>query len=514
MSQDISANNKRIVKNTLLLYLRMLCIMAVQLYTSRIVLNALGIVDYGIYNAVGGIVTMFAFLNGALVTSTQRYITFELGKGDFARLKQVFTTSVQVHSIISLLVVLLGETIGLWFLCEKMIIPEDRMTAALWVFHLSIFTMVVQIMSVPYNSVIVAHEKMSAFAVISIIEVILKLIIVYLLLICSIDKLIFYSILIAIVQLLIRYVYSIYCNKHFAESKLIYYFNKSLIKEIGTFAGWNLWGNLAATLFSTGLNLLLNVFFGPIVNAARAIAVQVETAIAQFSTNFLMAVNPQITKLYAQGSIKEMHILLVRSSKVTFYLLFALSLPVMIEVDVILQLWLVNVPEYTSIFLILMLCIAIIDSVARPLMTAATATGNVKRYQSVIGGILLSIVPISYCALLIGGNPITVFCVHLIICLIAFGARLYIVHRMIGLSIVSYCNDVLLRCGWVSAISITVALMAKTFIGGNVFYSLFVCFISFFCVVMTSFLWGLSKEERVFVINKIKNNLRVNDNVH
>ena len=210
--KESALNNKRIAKNTIFLYVRMLFIMAVQLYTSRVVLNTLGVVDYGLYNVVGGIVTLFAFLNGALVTSTQRYLTYELGKGNLERLRIVFTTCVQIHVIISLAIVLLSETIGLWFFYEKMIIPEDRFTAAFWVYQLSVITMVVQVMSIPYNSAIIAHEKMNAFAVISVIEAVLMLIIVYLLLIGNLDKLILYGVLVALVKLLSRLLYGNYCN--------------------------------------------------------------------------------------------------------------------------------------------------------------------------------------------------------------------------------------------------------------------------------------------------------------
>ena len=363
--QDNSANNKRIAKNTILLYGRMLLTMAVSLYTSRVVLNILGVEDYGIYNVVGSVVTMFAFLNGALITSTQRYLTFELGRGDYDQLKKVFTTSIVIHAIIASLIVILAETIGLWFFYNKMVIPESRMTAAMWVYQLSIVTMVIQVMSAPYNSIIIAHERMGVFAVISILETILKLAIVYLLLVLSGDKLVLYAILVAVVQLLIRFVYTSFCKKNFEESQIIKGIDKTLLKEIGKFAGWNIWGNLAATLFGTGLNLLLNVFFGPVVNAARGIALQVESSIAQFSTNFLMAVNPQVTKLYAQNNLQEMRVLLSRASKFACYLMLMLSLPVMIETPVILTVWLKLVPDYTIPFLRLILCVAIIDAMFR-----------------------------------------------------------------------------------------------------------------------------------------------------
>ena len=486
----------------MLLYVRMLFIMVVQLFTSRVVLNTLGVVDYGLYNVVGGIVTMFAFLNGAMVTSTQRYITFEMGKGNMQRLKEVFTTCVQIHLIISLIIIILGETVGLWFIYEKMIIPEDRFTAAMWVYQLSILTMCIQVMSVPYNSDIVAHERMGVFAAISVIEVLLKLAVVYMLVIGDFDKLILYAILIALIQLLVRFVYTWYCNKQFQESRLINVFDKSLIKEILKFMGWNIWGNLAATLFGTGLNLLLNMFFGPAVNAARAIAVQVETVVANFSTNFLMAVNPQITKFYAQNNLHEMHKLIFRASKFTFFLLLVISLPVMLEADMLLRTWLKIVPDCTIIFLRLLLCIIVVDSVARPLMTAAAATGDVRLYQSLIGGILLSIVPIAYVVLKLGGSPASVYVVHLVICITAFLTRLWVIKPMIKLSIHKYFSSVILRCVLVVAVSMPLCLLVKFLLPVGILPSIMVCVVCVLVASVTSYMLGLDQGERQFVKEK------------
>ena len=502
MAQETTSNNKRIAKNTLFLYIRMLFIMAVHLYTSRVVLNTLGVVDYGLYNVVGGIVTMFAFLNGAMVTSTQRYITFELGKGNIERLKIVFTTCVQIHLFISLIIILLGETIGLWFLYKKMIIPDDRFTAAMWVYQLSILTMCVQVMSVPYNSDIVAHERMGAFAAISVVEVILRLAVVFLLLIGSFDKLILYAILIAVVQIFIRLIYTRYCNNHFVESKVIRVFDKNLLKEMSNFMGWNIWGNLASTLFGTGVNLLLNVFFGPVVNAARAIAVQVETAIAQFSGNFLMAVNPQITKLYAQNDLKDMHKLIFRASKFTFFLMFTLSLPVIMETETILTIWLKIVPDYTVIFLRLLLCIVTIDAVARPLMTAAAATGDVRLYQSLIGGVLLSIVPIAYVVLKLGGSPESVYIVHLVICIIAFLTRLWVIKPMINLSVRQYFSSVVLPCFGVMAVSVLLSMLLRNLLPISILSTIIVCLMSAFFTLLLAYAIGLTNNERDFIKSK------------
>ena len=311
-----TANNKRIAKNTLLLYFRMLFIMAINLYTSRIVLKILGIEDFGIYNAVGGIVAMFGFLTSAMSISTQRYITYELGKNNLKQLNKIFNTSITIHAVISVIILILAETIGLWFLYNKMTIPIERLNAALWTYQASIASAIILIMSIPYNATIIAHEKMSAFAYISVLEVVLKLAIVYLLLISNFDKLKLYSTLILIVQLIIRIIYGQYCKKHFLETKIHFIKDKSLFKEMLSFAGWNLWGNCAGIASTQGVNILLNIFFGPHINAARGIAVQVQGAVNQFASNFQTAINPQITKSYAQGDYNYMHNLIFSSTTV------------------------------------------------------------------------------------------------------------------------------------------------------------------------------------------------------
>lgn len=438
MSTQTSDNNKRIAKNTLLLYFRMLLMMAVSLFTSRVVLNTLGVEDFGIYSVVGGVVGMFVFINNSMSSATQRYITFALGKGDKNRLQTVFSTTLQIHSLIAVIIVLLGETVGLWFLYNKMQIPADRMDAALWVMQCSIVSMVVMIVSVPYNADVIAHEKMSAFAYISILEVVLKLAIVYLLLVFSYDKLILYAILILMIQILIRFCYSIYCNKHFEETRYKHVWDKKLFKEMTGFAGWNLFGNMAGVLFGQGLNMLLNVFFGPVVNAARAVAVQVQGAIQQFVGNFQTALNPQITKTYATGELNEMHRLMFRSARFSFYLLFFLSLPVLYETDFILTIWLKIVPENAVAFLRIMICTSLIYTIANPLIIANQATGRVMKYQAVCGTILLLILPISYLCLKMGCPAYSVFIVHFLIESVTQVARMILLRPLIGLRIRDY----------------------------------------------------------------------------
>ena len=501
---DVAANNRRIAKNTMMLYFRMLLIMAVSFYTSRVVLQTLGVVDYGIYNVVGGIVAMFGFLNSAMSSSTQRYLTFELGRGDTERLKKVFVTSVNIHIMISVIVFVLAETIGLWLLYNKMTIPVERFNAAFWVYQCSILSTMVMFISVPYNATIIAHEKMSAFAYISILEVVLKLLIVYLLLIGDIDKLILYAVLMLTVQVIIRFIYNIYCKRHFEETKYSFLFDRPLFKEMLSFSGWNLWGNMAAVAFTQGLNILLNMFFGPVVNAARGVAVQVQQTVTQFSMNFQTAINPQITKSYAIEDYEYMHSLIFRSSRFTFFLLLCISLPVFMEAEALLGIWLKEVPEYSAVFLRIILCVTIVDALANPLMISAQATAHIKIYQSVVGGILLTILPIAYVVLKLGGNPQSVFIVHLLICTIAFIVRLFIIRPMIRLSLTKYIKEVIVRCAVVGICAGAVSFAVNILLDSSLFSSIMECCISVLSVAVFSFMIGMTKNERDLIINKIK----------
>lgn len=494
-----SNSNKRIAKNTLLLYFRMFFIMAVSLFTSRVILNTLGVEDYGIYNVVGGVVAMFGFINGSMSSATQRYITFALGKGDEKRLQTVFSTTLQIHALIAFLTVILGETIGLWFLYNKMQIPADRMEAAFWVLQCSIASTVVMIVSVPYNAGIIAHEKMAAFAYISILEVILKLIIVYMLVVFYIDKLVLYAILLLVVQLLIRVCYSFYCNKHFKETKYHHVWDKTLFKEMVSFAAWSILGNLSFILFTQGLNILLNVFFGPVVNAARAVAVQVQNAIQQFVSNFQMALNPQITKTYAQDNMTEMYELMYRSAKFSFFLLFFLSLPVLFETNFILTVWLKTVPENTVTFLRIMICISLIYTIANPMIIANQATGKVKKYQVVCGTILLQILPISYILLKLGCPAYSVFIVHLAMEGIALFARMIMLRPLIGISIMDYVTNIYSKVLIVVTLSILPPMIAYFNIEAGVFRFFVLCILCAISVISFVYTVGLSSKERTFV---------------
>lgn len=396
MTDSTHHNNKRIAKNTMLLYFRMILTMLVTLYTSRVVLNTLGVEDFGIYNVVGGVVVMFSFLNSAMSSATQRFLSFELGKNNIKQFTKVFSMSINIHALIAIIILVLAETIGLWFVNTQLVIPTDRMDAANWVYQCSILAFMVTIMSVPYNASIIAHEKMAAFAYISILEVSLKLLIVFMLQWLAFDKLKLYAVLFLLVAVIIRLVYGLYCKYKIEGCRYVWTADKKLFQTLFSYAGWNLWGNMAAVGMDQGVNILLNIFFGPVVNAARGIAYQLSSAVRMFVSNFQMAVNPQIVKRYAVEDITSMHKLIFVSSKASYLLLLFLGLPLAIEANFVLSLWLGDVPEYTVVFVRLVIVIMLIDSLSGSLITAAQATGRIKLYQTLVGGLLLFIVPISY----------------------------------------------------------------------------------------------------------------------
>ena len=506
---DTSSANKRIAKNTLVLYVRMLFTMGISLFTSRVILQTLGVEDYGISSVVGGVISMFTFINAAMVSSTQRYLNFELVRGDANQLRSVFSTSLQIHALIALAIIVLSETVGLWFLNEKLVIPEARMTAATWVYQCSILSCAVSIMSTPYNAVIVAHEKMSAFAYISILDVSLKLLVVYLLVVLPFDKLIILAILNLLVQLFIRYIYTIYCHRHFPESYFQFRFNKTLFKEMFGFAGWSFWGNLAAILYTQGLNMMLNIFFGPIVNAARGIAVQVQSAVQQFVGGFQTALNPQITKNYASNNLPQMHSLMFRSARFSFLLLFFLSLPVLMETNFILTLWLKTVPDDAVIFTQIMICISLIYTTANPCIIANQATGKVKIYQMVVGGILLLILPISYVVLKLGAPAYSVFIVHFCIESLAQFSRMYMLRKLIHLPLWQYMKNIYIPIVSTVVIAIILPLVVRMQVAEGWLRFLAVGFTCVLSVGASSYFIGFTKQERVFFLDKSLRLLRI-----
>ena len=500
---NTTENNKRIAKNTLLLYFRMLFLMAVSLYTSRVVLNALGVEDFGIYNVVGGVVAMFSVLSGSLSTAISRFITYELGKGNKENLNKIFSSAVTIQFGLAGIIILLAETIGIWFLNIKMNIPEVRMEAANWVFQFSILTFAINLISVPYNASIIAHEKMSAFAYISILEAVEKLTIAYLITISPIDKLIFYAILMCAVALVVRLTYGNYCKRHFSECTYHFSWDKLLLKQMFGFAGWNFIGASSAILRDQGGNVVINLFCGPTVNAARGIAFQVNNAVNQFVTNFMTALNPQITKSYASGDKEYMMTLIFQGARLSFYMLFLLSLPILVNTHYILTLWLKMVPEHAIAFVQLTLIFALSESISQPLITAMLATGKIRNYQIIVGGLQMMNLPVSYILLRIGYFPEIVIVVAICISQCCLGVRLILLRKMINLSIIKYLKKVYFNIIIVSITAAIFPLISACYIDKSFINFILISLIAVICTFTSIYFIGCNYQERQFIHQKL-----------
>ena len=502
MPETVS-NNKRIAKNTLFLYFRTLIVMAVSLYTSRVILSALGIEDYGIYNVVGGAIAMFSVISSALSSAISRFITFELGKNDFEKLQRVFSTSVNIQIIISIIVLIVAETIGIWFLYNKLNIPVDRINAAFWVLQFSLISFCINLLSVPYNACIVAHEHMKAFAYVSIIEALGKLSICYLIMLSPWDKLISYAALIMTMSLVIRLIYGIYCHKHFAESRYKFYLGKDLLKDIGSFAGWNFFVNTAAIFNTQGVNILINLFFGVTFNAARGIAVQVDSAIMQFVNNFVMAINPQITKNYAAGNINEMNKLVCRGARFSYLLMMLFALPFFFETDVILKLWLKTVPEQTSLFVKLGLVGSLVMGLGNTGYTACMATGNIRRYTLWITTIGCLVFPISYVVYKLGAPVSASYIVFIAVYFVLNFVRLWIMHDLLKFPVLYFIKDVFGRIIPMTLLAIILPIVVVTHMDEGLIRFIASCIVCLASTIFWGFLIGISKQERQIIFNMI-----------
>lgn len=499
---DNAAKNKRIAKNTLLLYFRTLLIMAITLYTSRVILNALGVEDYGIYNVVGGVVAMFSLLSGSLSNAISRFITFELGRGDIRRLGVIFSTSVNIQLGLSLLIMVLGAAVGGWFLNTQMNIPADRMTAANWVLFCSLLMFCVNLVSIPYNACIIAHERMAAFAYVSILEASLKLLICYLIVVSPFDKLISYAILLVVVALIIRFVYGFYCSRHFEECRYRPVYDRSLLKQMGSFAGWQFLAN-GCWLFNTqGVNILINMFFGVALNAARGIATQVDGAIQQFVNNFMTAVNPQITKDYAAGRLKEMFTLVCRGAKFSYFLLMLFAVPVMLETEYILTLWLKTVPDHTVIFLRLTIIGSMLNMLGGTGLTACMATGNIKRYSIWISSVGVLVFPLTWVAFKCGLPVESTYIVFIMVYIGVNVVRLYIMKGLLHFPPILFVRKVV-----APMLLVTPVATVLPFIVANSFEQSFwrLCLTVVVSLISSSaaiFLIGLTGSERKAVVKK------------
>lgn len=500
-----SENANRIAKNAIFLYIRTFIILIIGLYTSRLILNIIGIEDYGIYNVVGGVVMMLSVINMSLSNASSRFITIAIGSKDKERLRQTFNSVVTIHFIFAGVLLLFAETFVLWFVEYKLNIPDVRKNAAFWVFQGAVVSSLIMILSVPFNALIIAYERMNVFAYISIVEAILKLLIIYVVDLLDMDKLISYAVFLVVVQVFMRLMYTFYCRKHFVESKYRLSWNTELSKEIFSFAGWTLNGNIAVVGYTQGLNVLLNIYFGPAVNAARGISVQVQSAMKNFYQNFQTAINPQIIKSYSQKDFKYMHELILTSSRISFYLMLIISLPIMVSVEYILDLWLSIVPDYTIQFVRIMILVTLINTLSNPIIVSIHATGNIKKFQMIEGSLLLSIVPVSYLLLkYYNVLPTTVFIVYLVIEFITQIIRVIIVCPKIHLLLIDYVKSVCIRITLVSLFSSIIPIICNTIFIVDDFMSF--CIMTIICVLSTLFIVlfvGVNKIERIFIWKKI-----------
>ncbi|RXF69363.1 lipopolysaccharide biosynthesis protein [Arcticibacter tournemirensis] len=492
-----SNSSSRIAKNTMMLYFRMMFQLVVALYTSKVILKALGQTDYGIYDVVGGVIIIVSFLNNAMALSSQRFITFYLGKKDIVLSSKVFSTALMVQIVVASFIVIIGETVGLWFFYNYMKIPDDRLFQASIVFHVSLLSSAISIIGIPYYATIIAHEKISFFSVISIVETSLKLIIALILPLFVTDRLVLYAVLMLTIVVIVRIIYSKYCTIYFKEVKFRFIRDKALFKEMMNFAGWSLAGNMSFVAYTQGTNILLNIFFGPVVNAARGIAFQVQGAISSFITNFQIAINPQIVKSYASRDYKGMHSLIFVSAKLSFLLMLLISLPVIVEMPFILSLWLGKYPQYSVIFCRLLLCSGLMTSLSNPLQIGINATGKIKKYNVLIGALYLSIIPISYVGLKLGFDAFVVFVVQLLILAISVFMLIRLCAEGFDLSIRKFILEVLARIVLVSILALLLPCALKFYMDEGWFRLVLIAVSSILYTIILIWYVGLTNEEKV-----------------
>lgn len=488
-----------------MLYFRMILVMAATLFTTRIVLKNLGVEDYGIYNVVAGIVSMFAFLNSSMAGATQRFMSFELGINDEERINMVFCQSVIIHILIAFVIFIFAETIGLWFVYNKLIIPENRFVAALWVYQVAIFSFLFHVINVPYHAAIIAHEKMNVYAWVSILDVSLKLGIAYAISISPADKLITYSVLILATSILTFMFYMLYCKLNFSECHFRIKFEKSKLWEMSSFAGWNIIGNMANAFRMQGSNMLLNIFFGPAVNAARGVAHQVDGAVAHFVTNFQTASNPQIIKTYALKDYNDSVRLVCQCSKFSFFLMLLIGLPVYFQANYILPVWLTEVPPFTIIFTKLILLNGILDALSRAIIVYIKATGNIKWYMIIQGGYYLLTLPVIYLFLKLGFSPVSSLVVILAFTFFGTFLRLYIVNRIdFHFSIMQYMRKVLWPSTIVGCISFAFCnLLSNSYLTSNIIHLFIKTLIMLLFTATIIWLLGIERSEKLYIISLI-----------
>lgn len=493
------SGSKRIAKNTLMLYIRMGVTMIISLYTSRIVLQQLGEVDYGLYSVVGGVITMFTFINGALSGATSRFLTFELGTGNKERLQKTFNAAIINHWLLALIILVLAETIGLWFLYNKLVIPAERFDAALWVYQCSIIGTVLRLTLVPYNALIIAHEKMSIYAYISISETFLKLLLVLILPYITYDKLGYWASVGLISTFINFFFYRYYCKFKFPESKYKIHKDWDYYKKMFSYSMWDFLGSMSSLAQGQGLNMMLNMFFGPAVNSARGIAMTVQGAVTQFSSQFFIASKPQIIKLYAKGEINEMLKLVYSTSCFSYYLLFIFALPLCIDLEYVLKLWLGEYPDYTVTFTYLIICNSLIWSIKSSRVTMQHATGFIKLSNITVGTILCMTLPVSYVFLKLDYSPNSVFVITIIMTSLAELVACFVLKKSLNYSISKYLLNVYGRCLIVSILASILPLFVHSMLAESFLRLAFTTLVSTTSVLIIAYLIGFSKETQILI---------------
>lgn len=503
-----TVDTKRIAKNTLMLYFRQLLVMLVHLYTVRIVLNTLGANDYGLYNVVAGIVAMFGFLSASMAAASQRYFSFSLGKKDRDELHKIFNLTIVIYAIITIIVIFFAETVGSWFVYTKLRVDSERFFIVKWVYQFSILSLVLTIMTIPFMAVLIAYEDMRIYAYVGIIEALLKLCVALILQVSPWDKLWLYSLLMLLVTIVTTTIYRTICKIKYKECKYKFYWNAVQAKDMMSFVGWNLIGSMADILKNQGNNILLNQYFAPVVNASRGIAMQVNGAVSSFSQNFSAALNPQIVKNYAAGNTEKMLSLIYRGCKLTYFLMLFFALPLIIEMDMILTLWLKKPPVYAIEFTRLILINALVGSLSYPISTAVQATGRVKVFQMVVGGIVLLNFPVVLIALVMGSGAVVVMIVDIVLAIIALFARVLLSKKLFRLPLLIFYKKVGIPVFSVTLLSLVGSLMFYMLVPRSFISSCCVIIMTIICTGVTSFFLGLTNQERNYLVASLRNKLK------
>lgn len=495
-------DSKRVAKNTLALFFRMAFLMLIALYTSRVILKALGVNDFGVYNVVGGFVSMFAIISSSLSASISRYLTFALGKGDKEQLSRIFSTSVTMLYLMCALLLVLLETFGIWFVNFKLNIPDGRMVAANWVFQFSVITFLIDLMAMPYNAIVMSHERMTAYAYISIYEGLGKLAVAFLVMVSPIDRLIFYAALMALVAVSVRVIYTVYCRHHFPESHYHFVWDKQLMKSMFGFSGWTFFGVTSSVLADQGVNMILNMFFGPAVNAARGLAGQVNSAVGSFQGSFMGALNPQLTKSYAAGERDFWISLVDRGARFSFYLYYIVALPVLITAPFLLKLWLGTVPDHTINFVRLVILSSFFSILSGPLVNILTATGKIRIYQIVVGGSRFVILPVIWLFLKAGYAPEIAYLVTLSMDIINFGMRLWRMKVQADFPVMVYLKKTTCTVLAIAVVAAILPFLANGIIASEWINFIVVCLISVLSASSIIYFFGVSTAERAFLRDK------------